>query len=191
MKNASITALGLILVGGTVHAAGDFVDTAQVISSTPVIERVTESNQICDPVPAPQSNGGDIAGPIIGGIVGGLLGHQVGNGSGKTAATIIGAAGGAAAGSVIARNSNSGPAQSCRTVQTYREVINGYDVVYRYNGRDVNVRLPYNPRHTVRVAVSVLPDDSGAAAYSYAPPPPPGYGPPPVQTSYPGVPVYR
>jgi uncharacterized protein YcfJ len=194
MKNASITALGLVLVGGSAYAASDFVDTAQVISSTPVIERVTESNQLCDPAPASQSNSNDIAGSIIGGVVGGLLGHQVGHGSGQTAATIIGAAGGAAAGSAIAKNSNSRPAQSCRTVQTTREVVNGYDVVYRYNGRNVNVRLPYNPGSTIRVGISVVPDDraadAGPAAYGYTPPPPPGYAPPPPPSySSPSAPV--
>ena len=177
MRKLSTTALAVVFAGGSAYGATDFVDTAQVISSRPNIERVTESNQLCDPAPAPQKSGSNIVAPILGGVVGGLLGHQVGQGSGQTAATIVGAAGGAVAGSAIANRSSSQPApQQCRTVETSREVVNGYDVVYRYNGRDVNVRLPYNPGSTIKVGVSVMPDDratdSGRGGYNYAPPPP-------------------
>jgi uncharacterized protein YcfJ len=193
VRRISATAFGLALAGGAAFAT-DFVDTAQVISSRPVIERVTESNQVCDrAAPAPRNTGNEIAGTVLGGVVGGLLGHQVGHGSGNTAATIIGAAGGAAAGSTIARNSGAQTAPNCRTVQSTREVVNGYDVVYRYNGRDASVRLPYNPGDTLKVAISVIDDKTAASAPgayalppqpTYAPPPPPSYGPPPVPASY-------
>lgn len=184
MRKLSINALGMVLIGGSAYGASDFVDTAQVISSRPIIERITESRQLCDPAPAPQKSGSNIVAPIVGGVVGGLLGHQVGHGSGQTAATIVGAAGGAVAGSAIANNSNPQPAQQCRTVQTSRDVVNGYDVVYRYNGRDVSVRLPYNPGSTIRVGVSAVLDDraadsSGRGGSNYAPPAPPSYAPPP------------
>jgi len=170
MKRIFITALAVAMIGGSAYAASDFVDTAQVISSKPRIERVTESHQECDPVPAQQKSGsGSIVAPIIGGVAGGLLGHQVGQGSGKTAATIIGATGGAVAGSVIADRSsaNSQPPQQCRTVETSREVVNGYEVVYRYNGRDGRTTLPYDPGAggTIKVGVSAVaeerPVDSG------------------------------
>jgi uncharacterized protein YcfJ len=82
------------LISGSAYAAGDFVDTAQVVSSTPIIERMSEPRQECDTAPVPQKDSNIVA-PIIGGIVGGLLGHQVGHGRGQTAATIVGAAGGA------------------------------------------------------------------------------------------------
>ncbi|HKA38213.1 MAG TPA: hypothetical protein VKD25_00480, partial [Burkholderiales bacterium] len=39
-----------IVLATEVPAAADFVDTAQVISSTPIIERVNEQRQECDPV---------------------------------------------------------------------------------------------------------------------------------------------
>ena len=176
MNNASTTALGLVFVGSGACLANDFVDTARVISSRPVIERVTESRQVCDPTPPRQSSTGDeIAGTVVGGVVGGLLGHQVGRGSGQTAATIIGAAGGAVAGSAVAKNSGPQPAPNCRTVETSREVVNGYDVVYRYNGQDVNVRLPYNPGNTIQVGVSAIPwspPEAGTPRYT---PPPRGY----------------
>src|SRR3954469_13751028 len=135
----TLIALAVTTFAGGAYAASDFVDTAQVISAKPIIERVADTRQECSPAPAPQKNNSVVA-PILGGVVGGLLGHQVGQGSGQTAATIVGATGGAVAGSVIGNRSGTQQAeQQCRTVETSREVVNGYDVVYRYNGRDVSV----------------------------------------------------
>lgn len=160
MKRTLIAA-AVALIGGTACAANDFVDTAQVISSRPIIERVSDARQECDNVPAPPKNTSIIA-PIIGGVVGGLLGHQVGQGSGQTAATIVGAAGGAVAGNVVGNRVGAQPEQRCRTIESSREVINGYDVVYRYNGRDVNVALPYNPGSTLKVGIAAILDERGA-----------------------------
>jgi uncharacterized protein YcfJ len=169
----SIPALAVALIGGSAYAASDFVDSAQVISSTPIIERVAESRQECDPAPAPQKSNNIIA-PIIGGVVGGLLGHQIGQGRGQTAATVVGATGGAVAGSMIGNRAGAQPSQNCRTVESSHEVVNGYDVAYRYNGRDVNVKLPYNPGSTIKVGVGVILDehaaDAGRDGYRDGPP---------------------
>ena len=159
----TLIALTVAFTGGGAYAASDFVDTAQVISAKPIIERVADTRQECTPVPQ-KSGGSNVVAPIIGGVVGGLIGHQVGQGSGQTAATIVGATGGAVAGSAIGNRAGSQPEQQCRTVETSREVVNGYDVVYRYNGRDVNVALPYNPGSTIKVGVSAIPDDRSADA---------------------------
>ena len=163
MKRKSIIALSVALIGGSAYAASDFVDTAQVISSTPNIERVSEPRQECDTAPAPQKNTNIVA-PIIGGVIGGLLGHQVGHGRGQTAATIVGAAGGAVAGSAVANRTGAQPGQRCRTVESTREIVNGYNVVYRYNGRDASVILPYNPGNTIKVGVGVILDERAADA---------------------------
>lgn len=163
MKRKSIIALSVALIGGNAGAASDFVDTAQVVSSTPIIERVSEPRQECDTAPAPRRDTSIVA-PIIGGIVGGLLGHQVGHGRGQTAATIVGAAGGAVAGTAVGNRVGAQSAQRCRTVESSREIVNGYNVVYRYNGRDMNVMLPYNPGSTIKVGVGVILDDRAADA---------------------------
>jgi uncharacterized protein YcfJ len=173
MKHKLITAVAGALIGGSAYGASDFVDTAQVVSSTPIIERVSEPHQECDTAPVPQKNSNILA-PIIGGIVGGLLGHQVGGGRGQTAATIVGAAGGAVAGTMVGNRVDAQPAQRCRTVESMREVVNGYDVVYRYNGRDANVALPYDPGSTIKVGVGAILDErapgSGRDGYSNAQP---------------------
>lgn len=161
MKLKTIAAVIIALTGTSAYAGNDFFDTAQVVSSTPIIERVSAPRQECEAAPAPQKNTSIIA-PIIGGVLGGLLGHQVGRGSGQTAATIVGATGGAVAGNMVGNRVGAKPAQTCRTVESSREVVNGYNVVYRYNGRDVNVALPYDPGSTLKVAVGVVLDERAA-----------------------------
>ncbi len=100
MKKPLLVAV-LTALAGTGHAATDFIDTAPVVSSTPIIERVSEPRQECGPAPAaapapaqPRS----MTGAVLGSIAGGLLGAQVGKGSGQTAAAAVGAAVGAIAG---------------------------------------------------------------------------------------------
>jgi uncharacterized protein YcfJ len=163
MKLKTITAVAFALAGTGAHAGSDFVDTAQVVSSTPIIEKVAEQRQECDPAPAPRRSN-NVLGTIVGGVLGGLLGHQVGQGRGQTAATIVGAAGGAVAGSAISNRGGAQSEQQCRTVESMRDVVNGYDVVYRYNGRDVNVALPYDPGSTLKVGVGVVVDERAADA---------------------------
>ena len=183
----TLIAIAAGMLCGTAYAANDFVDTAQVISAKPIIERVADNRQECENVPAQQKSSGIVA-PIVGGVVGGLIGHQIGQGSGQTAATIVGATGGVVAGSAIGNRAGAQTEQRCRTIESSREVVNGYDVVYRYNGRDVNVALPYNPGSTIKVGVSAILDDRAADArrgserdgrpdYDNRPPPPRRRGP--------------
>jgi uncharacterized protein YcfJ len=201
------------------YAVNDFVDTAQVISSSPIIERVSEPRQECsnEAVSAPKER--SIVGPIIGGIAGALIGRQVGHGNGRDIATAVGAAAGTMAGDAVAnpdanRNytgaavgavaggvlgnqvgngrgngaataagtiagtmvgdragarttASAQSGQRCRTVESTREVVKGYNVVYRYNGRDVSATLPYNPGNTVRVGVGIIDDPAPAAEREY------------------------
>ena len=94
----------------------------------------------------------------VGGVAGGLLGSQVGGGSGKKAATAAGAIAGVIIGDRVANpdQPRSEQVERCREVQTSREVIKGYNVTYRYNGRDVTTTLPYQPGSTIQVGVSVI-----------------------------------
>jgi uncharacterized protein YcfJ len=107
-----------------------------------------------------------ITGAVVGGAAGGLLGAQVGRGSGQYAAAAAGAVVGAVAGDSVQnpRRTATAPAQQCRTIQTTREVVRGYTVVYRYNGRDITTTLPYDPGQTVRVGVGVIDGAPAAAA---------------------------
>jgi len=211
MKRNTIATLIIAIGSGSAYAA-DFVDTAQVVAATPIVERVSEPRQECytETGAAPQKpQQRSIAAPILGGLAGALLGRQVGHGSGRDVATAVGAgvgamagdyaanpdanrsytgaAVGAVAGGLLGNQAGNGagkgaataagtiagamigdrvatqqtgasaqPTQRCRTIESSREVIRGYDVVYRYNGRDVTTTLPYNPGRTVKVGVGVI-----------------------------------
>lgn len=102
------------------------------------------------------------AGTIIGGLAGAILGHQVGQGSGNAVATAAGAIAGSMVGDRIDNRQPAAapPVQRCRTVETIREVVKGYTVVYRYNNQDITTVLPRNPGRTVRVGISAI--DAGA-----------------------------
>jgi len=156
--------------------AADFVDTAKVIASSPIYERVSEPKQECwnetvsssgyasTTAPAEERS---LGGALLGGVIGGVLGSQVGQGHGSTAATAAGAIAGALIGDYASNTGNAQAQQSaqapqtrverhCRQIENYRDVIRGYNVTYRYNGHDVTVRMPSQPGETVRVGVSVI-----------------------------------
>jgi len=168
------TTLLTLAHAGLAWAAPDFTDMAQVISATPITERIIEQRQECLPEPAPApARERSVAAPIVGGIAGALLGNQIGRGSGRAAATVGGAVAGAFIGDRIGnaehdRVATTPPAQRCRMVETTRDTVRGYSVVYRYNGREVTTTLPYDPGSTVRVAVGVA---DGPPAVTPAPPP--------------------
>ena len=98
----SLLVLSLYSLYGSAFAA-DFTDTARVVSSTPIYERISEPKRECwtetvQVTPKERS----IGGAIVGGAAGGLLGSQVGGGSGNTAATGAGAVAGAVVGDRVA-----------------------------------------------------------------------------------------
>jgi uncharacterized protein YcfJ len=253
MNKTTLLAAVAAAFAASSHAGTDLIDTAQVISSTPIVERVSEPRQECSPMaaPAPQRER-NIAGPIVGGVAGAILGAQVGRGSGKTAATaagavvgaivgdrvanpdseqrpmtgaVVGGAAGGLLGAQVGRGSGqnaaaatgavvgavagdrvqnaqqAAPAQQCRTVYSQRDVVRGYTVVYRYNGRNITTTLPSDPGPTVRVAVGVVEGSAPAASASQpammgssgrgaplpvsdVPPPPPGNAPGMYQYRY-------
>jgi len=215
----SLMVLSVAALYGPAFAA-DFVDTARVISSTPVYERVNEPRRECwtetvQSTPKERSMGGAVVGgvaggllgsqvggghgstvatgagavagavvgdrvanpdsnrsatgSIVGGIAGALLGSQVGGGSGNKAATAAGGLAGVIIGDRVANpdRPHSEQVERCREVGNYREVIKGYNVTYRYNGRDVDVTLPYQPGDTVKVGVSMIEDQSQNSDRSY------------------------
>jgi len=215
----SLWALSVASLFGNAYAA-DFVDTARVISSTPIYERVSEPRRECwtetvQVTPKERS----MTGAVVGGVAGGLLGSQVGGGHGNTAATgagavvgavagdrvsnpdsersatgsIVGGIAGALLGSQIGGGSGNKAAtaaggvagvligdrvanpdqprskqvERCREVENSREVIKGYNVTYRYNGRDVTTTLPYQPGSTVKVGISMIDDQSAQQSNRY------------------------
>lgn len=176
----------LVLISSSSAWAADFVDTAKVISSSPIYERISEPRQECwnETVSTPGYTSGaapaeerSLGGTIVGGVVGGVVGHQVGKGSGNTAATVAGTIAGAIIGDRVANPASSQAQTSqmpqtrqerhCRQVENFRDVIRGYNVTYRYKGQDVATKLPYQPGDTVRVGLSVVEDNVSSDVRDY------------------------
>lgn len=154
----------LLALSGTASAA--VYDYAKVVSSRPVVRYVTvrtplrecwqDTRYYSAYEPRPGSAGKTLAGAIIGGVIG----HQFGSGRGNDAATIAGTMIGAAVGhGPVSRVEYSRPVERCET--RYRsqqqQRIDGYDVVYRYNGQQYATRMPYDPGKKIKVRVDIRP----------------------------------
>ena len=78
-----------------------------------------------------------------------------GLGSSPSCPTWPKAAAGASAGIAVATVTRD--VEHCRTVDAGRDVLEGYDVTYRYQGRDLTTRMQYDPGTQVQVRVEVVP----------------------------------
>ena len=167
MKKLAIMVPMLMLVSINVFA-DDFDDYATVKRVDPQIVRTNHPRQECytDYVPnqAPQSSDRSITGAVIGGLAGAVLGNQVGGGRGKTAATAVGAVTGAIVGDRMQNDSGYQPqdraVQRCRTVDHWEQHNEGYKVIYEYMGHRGTTILPYDPGNSMRIHVSVSPQES-------------------------------
>jgi uncharacterized protein YcfJ len=121
------------------------------------------------------------AGTIIGGLIGAAVGNKLGRnshygyygrrhgrhhgyrrGDNRAVGTIAGAAIGATIGQGLSRRSGEvqyGTQQRCEVVDefTTRSELVGYDVNYRYNGREFMTRTDRHPGDRIRVRVDVTP----------------------------------
>ena len=105
-------------------------------------------------------------GEIIGGILGGVAGNQIGGGSGKTAATGLGALlgselgddltnGGQADNSGHAANQDIRKRRVCRIYEEEKSVVTGYQVFYKYGGRQHSTVMHELPGKYISVNVAV------------------------------------
>lgn len=160
---------------GKARAGQGVHDYARVVSVEPIVRYVTVSTPVREcweetrrytVEHRPNTAGGALVGALIGGVVG----HQFGSGRGNDAATVAGSLIGAAVGSDVARRrayqsgyygatTHARPVERCETRYQAREEerIDGYRVVYRYNGQRYATRLPYDPGERLRVRVDVRP----------------------------------
>jgi uncharacterized protein YcfJ len=147
-------------------------DYARVISSDPVIRHVTVKTPVRECWEETEyysvSHRPAGGGILFGAIVGSVIGHQFGSGHGNDAATIAGGLIGAAIGSDASRSrysTRSGRHEEARVVercetqirQHQEERIDGYRVVYRYNGQKYATTMPNDPGSKIRVRVDVRP----------------------------------
>lgn len=133
---------------------------AQVVAVKEIHQTVKTPREECADVAvqrrAPVNDNNRIAGTAVGAIAGGLLGSTVGRGTGRDLATVAGAVGGGYAGNTIQRRMQEQDVQTqmerrCRTVYDSSVNIVGYDVSYRLNGKDGNVRMDHKPGERIPV----------------------------------------
>lgn len=161
---ALLAASGAAQAGHGRAEADGFTARAKVMSSTPIYDSINEPRRECwtenvgyESRSYREGNNG--GGAVLGAIAGGLIGSTVGQGNGRIAAAAVGAATGAVVGDRWNggdRRYESRPRQveQCRVRDNYRQVVSGYDVRYRFQGRDYNTRLPYDPGKWLALNVS-------------------------------------
>lgn len=153
------------------HGDG-FATRVKVLASTPAYETINEPRRECwtETVgyETRSHREGGAGGAVLGAIAGGLIGSTVGKGDGRVAAAAVGAATGAVVGDRMQQGGTryeSVPQQveRCQTHDNFRQVISGYDVRYRFDGREYSTRLPYDPGKwlTLNVSFSVAEDQRG------------------------------
>lgn len=163
--------------------AADTTDLAEVISVTPLKEFINEPRRECwtetvteyrETTRYQENERYSSAGAVIGGVTGGVIGNSMGSGHGRTAATVAGAVIGAIVGDRIDNNEYyaepevqrepiTRQVERCKSQDRYRAVVKRYHVVYRYNGREGEVYLPYDPGSHVRIGARSVEDSEGAA----------------------------
>ncbi len=142
-----------------------FYDHAKVLDARPVYETVSVSTPrtVCRDVQvsshaAPRS----YTGVVAGGIIGGAIGNQIVHGKYRDWGTVAGALLGGSLGNDYTNRHQpqtfgSHTVERCHQVERVSEQrrLAGYDVTYRYQGRDHVAFMDHDPGKRVRVAVSV------------------------------------
>lgn len=152
-----------------------FYIEGRVVSATPIYERIiyrnTNGNHRFDnfdqncrvrevEIRSKHSNGGP-AGAIIGGAIGAHVGANAGH---SRDSAIVGAIAGSVIGGVLGSEINHGDQVHRRVErdcdnwhrQETRELV-GYDVRYRYNGREFTMQTQQHPGRYVKLQVDVRP----------------------------------
>lgn len=133
---------------------------AEVVTAKEVFETVVTPREHCEDVQvqkqAPVKDDKRIAGTAIGAVAGGLIGSTIGGGKGKTAATVAGAAAGGFAGNQVQKNMQqkdvvTATERQCKTVQDKSQKLVGYNVTYRFEGKEGQVRTSFKPGATLPV----------------------------------------
>ena len=163
MKGLAVGGVAAVVLGAgavTGYKALAKPQVAEVVAVKEVTETVVTPREHCEDVQvqrqAPVKDPNRIAGTAIGAVAGGLLGSTIGGGKGKTLATIGGAAAGGYAGNQVQENMqqkdvNATTERRCRTVNEKSQKLVGYNVTYRLEGKEGQVRMSFKPGQTLPV----------------------------------------
>jgi uncharacterized protein YcfJ len=130
-------------------------EQAHVISSTPVYQSVTVTQQICGTSPMVVNQPKSGAGAVMGAIAGGAIGNSLGHGAGNAADTAIGVMSGAIMGDRL----ESQPAtvqnvQTCSPQASQQNKLAYYNVKYEFAGKQYDVQMPNDPGPVITVSVT-------------------------------------
>ncbi|OGB19664.1 MAG: hypothetical protein A2W72_06015 [Burkholderiales bacterium RIFCSPLOWO2_12_67_14] len=163
MKGIAVGGLAMVVLGAgavTGYKTLNQPKFADVVAVKEVTETVVTPRERCENVQArrqaPVKDEHRVAGTLIGGVAGGLLGSNIGGGNGKKLATVAGAVAGGYAGNQVQKNMQRNDVvttteRRCRTVKLKSQKLVGYDVTYRLNGQDAQVRTSFQPGATLPV----------------------------------------
>ncbi len=179
---ALLVAVGIALApipaaaqSGSYEENRDHLGWAKVVSATAVYETiriVTPETRCWTEHVVYEHRDENVSSPvpmILGATVGGLLGRGIGHrGSRKRAGTVVGAILGGTIGHEIERGNRKRRSHAhreyrdeerCETTDkvTWEEELRGYDVVYRYNGREYETHMTEAPADRIRVIIDVVP----------------------------------
>ncbi len=155
------------------NGADAIYDYAPVIQAEPITRTVTVTKPVrecwndTEYYSVAHRPKGTIGGAIIGAIIGGVIGNQLGHGHHRDQATVFGSLAGAAIGSEVAAVKAGGYATTQHSRQVRRcetrytkhqeERIDGYRVIYLYNGQKYATRMASDPGSRLRIRVDVRP----------------------------------
>lgn len=144
---------------------------AKVVDVRPLYREVRVSSPIreCwdEPVHQVRHQSSSAGGMVAGGLIGGIIGHQFGKGRGQKIATAMGAMIGAQVGhdSVTRENRKNRTTsveyqERCKTSHKvrYEEVVDGYEVTYKFRGNRYQIEMPYHPGKRIKMRVQFSPE---------------------------------
>ena len=174
---ASLVFVGAVAAGNSNHGHNkhdygprqDLYEYAKVIESRPIYREVEVSRPIreCWEEPVYHTRSHKSAGGMLaGGLIGGIVGHQFGRGRANKVATAVGALIGAKIGHDAVNgqvghdpDTVAGYEEHCKTRHqvSYEHVVDGYDVTYRYRGKQYHLEMPYDPGKRIKMRIQFTP----------------------------------
>ncbi len=163
---AGLTAFSAVILTGLPVQAQQ--EMARVVSSTPIMQQVPVTRQVCQDEAVTRGGQKSGAGALMGTIAGGAIGNSIGEGGGRAAATVLGLVGGALLGNSI---EGEAPPQTqmvrrCYPQADYESRVSGYNVVYEFGGKQYSAQMPSDPGQYVQLQITPI-----------VPRPPAGYAP--------------
>lgn len=151
---------------GIYYAYGTVTDVQPIMRTV----QVTTPREVCWDEPVRQTHygpgrHGSFTSTVVGGIIGGVVGNQFGGGRGQDAMTVAGALLGASIGRDAAYRRQAYTQTSyvnerrCEVEEVVHEEqrLEGYQVAYRFNGRNYMTRSANDPGNRIRLRVQVNP----------------------------------